>query len=86
MAKAVKKQVEETGEEGKSPAIEEKKQSKKVENPSFEEWYCQIKDGKAEKLKLIRKRVLISEEQANILNEGRINGGNNHANLYFRPE
>lgn len=83
MAKSVKKA---TDEQADSPVAEKEKQPQKAENPGFEEWYCQLKDGKAEKLKLVRKRVLISEEQANILNEGRIHGGNAHANLYFKPE
>lgn len=61
-------------------------EEEKPERPYYEEWYCRIKEGKAEKLKLERKRVLISDEQAAILNEGRIKGPNSHALCYFKPE
>lgn len=54
--------------------------------PVYEEWKCQIKGGKAEKLKRLRAAVKISDEQAEILNDGRIKGGNAYANLYFLPE
>lgn len=56
----------------------------------FEEWTCQINtvDGKnvAEKLKLKRKCVKITAEQADVLNHGRLTGGNTYADMYFRPE
>lgn len=55
--------------------------------PHFEEWECKILGGgKYEKLKLRRKCVKISEEQADLLNESRIKGGNAYAHLYFKPE
>lgn len=56
-------------------------------NNSVEEWYCRITDTgngmSVEKLKKQRDRVLISDEQAAVLNDGRIHGGNAHAYLYF---
>lgn len=61
------------------------------ERPYYEEWNCQItpqkgQEPKVDKLKLTRKRVLISDEQADILNQGRIYGDNSYAKLYFKPE
>lgn len=46
-------------------------------------WYCQIKGGKAEKLKIERKGVMITEEQAATLNEGVLHGSNAHGTVYF---
>lgn len=63
-----------------------KAKAAKPEREYYEEWNCQIKNGKPEKMKLTRGRVLISDEQAEILNEGRIHGGNSYALLYFKPE
>lgn len=56
----------------------------------FEEWECKItnsQDGaKFEKLKIKRKCVKITEEQAETLNAGILKGGNTYAKMYFRPE
>lgn len=57
----------------------------------YEEWHCQIKvqengEPQYEKLKKLRDRVLLRDDQAEILNTGRLYGGNAYANLYFRPE
>lgn len=60
----------------------------------FEEWECKISsvtiEGKTtnhfEKLKVARKVVKISEAEADILNEGVLNGKNNYGKMYFRPE
>lgn len=65
---------------------DEPEETEKPEREYYEEWYCMIKGGKAEKLKMKRKRVLISDEQAAILNEGRTKGPNSHALLYYKPE
>lgn len=77
-------------EDGQTPEAQETKPAKvkaaKPEREYYEEWNCQIKGGKAEKMKMKRARVLISDEQAAILNEGRIHGGNSYALLYFKPE
>ena len=54
--------------------------------PHYEEWECKIVNGKHEKIKRKRPRVLISEEQAAILNEGVLKGDNNFALMYFLPE
>lgn len=60
------------------------------ENPfgkkHYEEWRVELKDGKAEKLKVVRKRVLITDDQAAILNEGVLKGGNNLGNMYYPAE
>jgi hypothetical protein len=62
----------------------------KKERPHYEEWECKItmvdKKPVYEKLKLRRPRVLISEEQAEILNEGVLHGSNTLAHMYFLPE
>jgi hypothetical protein len=56
----------------------------------YEEWECKITPGeggpKFEKLICRRKRVLITDDQAEILNEGRLHGGNTLALLYFKAE
>lgn len=76
-------QVQETTKPAKAD-----KPKKQVEY--FEEWTCQINmvDGKnvADKLKLKRKCVKISQQQADTLNHGRLTGGNTYADMYFRPE
>lgn len=73
----------------KDEPIEEKvKAPKKTDH--FEEWEVKIAnstDGpRAEKLKLKRKCVKITEEQAETLNAGILKGGNTYAKMYFRPE
>jgi hypothetical protein len=50
----------------------------------FEEWLCEIKGRKESKLKLIRDCVKITEEQAEILNTGILNGSNNQGIMYFK--
>lgn len=60
----------------------------------FEEWQCQIntilKNGEAvkeyEKLKKTRSPIVISDEEAEILNDGVLNGNNNYGKMYFKPE
>lgn len=79
------------GDTGKGDTSKPKdKKVKKGDKPGYEEWDVQItntKEGpKYEKLKIKRKRVLISEEQAEILNEGVLHGNNNYAVMYFLPE
>ncbi len=54
--------------------------------PHYEEWHVQVKNGKYEKLKLLRAKVIISEREAEILNDGVLNGSNNYASMYFSPE
>jgi hypothetical protein len=56
-------------------------------NGHYEEWMVEVKPkGKYEKLKLVRSCVKISEEEAETLNAGVLNGGNSHVNMYFKPE
>lgn len=52
----------------------------------YQEWEVKIVGGKAEKLKLSRKVVKITDEQAAILNDGVESGGNTYAKMYFLPE
>ena len=58
----------------------------------FQEWKAEIKTDKEtgaksfEKLKLIREVVKITPEQAELLNDGLLYGGNSIVNAYFRPE
>lgn len=60
----------------------------------FEEWECKIipktEDGKTtfgfEKMKLRRPAVKITENEANVLNEGVLNGKNTLVMMYFKPE
>lgn len=59
---------------------------------AYQEWECKISVNKetkkveAEKLKMRRPRVLITEEQANILNESVMNVSNSLVSMYFLPE
>lgn len=60
------------------------------EAPYYEEWDVQInrsEKGKLvyEKLKLSREKVKISEDEANTLNHGVLEGGNQYAKMYFLP-
>lgn len=52
----------------------------------FQEWECKIVNGKAEKLKVTRAVVKITEEEAASLNKGVEEGGNSYGKMYFRPE
>lgn len=53
----------------------------------YEKWLCGVKDGKAEKLKLIKAGVQISDEEAETLNAGRLTGGNvGNVEMFFKPE
>jgi hypothetical protein len=53
----------------------------------YEKWLCGVKDGKAEKLKLIKTGVQISDEEAETLNAGRLTGGNvGNVEMFFKPE
>ncbi len=61
-----------------------------VEQPThFEEWQVAIKQTKEgpqhEKLRVLRKTVKITEEEAATLNNGVLLGGNNFAKMYFKP-
>ena len=52
----------------------------------YEEWEVKIEGRKAKKLVISRKRVMITDEQAEILNQGVTEGGNTYAKMYFRAE
>lgn len=62
-----------------------------VEANYYEEWFCLIginekNESFYEKMKIKRPRVVISEEEAFAINDGRLHGGNLYAELYFKPE
>jgi hypothetical protein len=56
----------------------------------YEEWNCKInqtdKGPVAEKLKVVRERVVITDEEASTLNHGRLTGGNSYVHMYFKSE
>jgi hypothetical protein len=52
----------------------------------YVEWEVKIEGKKAEKLKVSRKRVMITDEQAEVLNQGVTEGGNTYAKMYFPAE
>jgi len=67
----------------------------KSANGHYQEWDVKInakqdKDGKtiheAEKLKVSRPCVKITDEQAEILNHGVLTGGNSYAKMYYKEE
>jgi hypothetical protein len=63
--------------------VEENPFSKK----HYQEWRVEIKDKKAEKLKVLRPRVMITDEQAAILNQGVLEGPQNtYASMYYRAK
>ena len=82
------------GQEDEKETPKEEKKPKKV--LFFEEHRVEIKISKdensdkitrsAEKLKLTRPCVKITKEEADILNEGVLNGPNTFGFMYFRPE
>lgn len=67
-----------------------KKERKGVGQGHYQEWEVKIvnKDGKfvAEKLKVLREVVKITEEEAEILNTGVLEGGNTYGKMYYLPE
>jgi len=60
--------------------------AKKPVKTHYVEWDVKIVGGKAEKLKVSRPVVKISEEEADTLNAGILTGGNTYAKMYFLPE
>jgi len=75
-------------------ASENQEAQQKTEKAHYQEWMVKISTVKKggenvreyEKLKIIRPAVKISEDSANILNEGVLYGNNNIAKMYFLPE
>jgi hypothetical protein len=81
MAKAARQKPQEQSQEQvqeKAPVISDKLH--------YQEWRVELKDGKADKLKIVRPVVKITEDQAAILNDGMLKGNNNIGNMYFLPE
>lgn len=68
----------------KKPKIENEDQSQ--ETTGYQEWEVKIDRQQAEKIKISRKSVKITEEEAEILNRGVLTGGNTFAKMYFKPE
>jgi hypothetical protein len=64
-----------------------KKPQRTTSKLHYEEWKVEISKGKFEKLKMQRDRVLLTEEQADLLNAGVIDGGlNKYGVMYFLKE
>lgn len=72
------------GEE--EPGSEEESVSKAPKKVHYQEWDVKISNGKAEKLKIKRPVVKISESEAEILNAGALQGGSQYAVMYYMPE
>lgn len=68
------------------PGSDEQEVEESDNNTYYEEWYCGVSNKKAEKLKVVRQKVNITEEEAIILNRGILTGGNTHANMYFAAD
>lgn len=64
--------------------------AKEESRTHYQEWEVKVtrtKDGPvAEKMKVLRPVVKITEEQAETLNHGRLHGGNTYTQMYFLPE
>lgn len=75
-----------TTQEPKRSASRRKPAPEATQQPAFQEWKCEVKNGQAEKLKLVRACVKITEDEANVLNEGRLHSGNKIVNLYYPAE
>lgn len=69
------------GNEGSGTKSPEKK-----EVSHFEEWKCELKNGEVSKISRTRDRVVISESEAETLNEARKASTTTTVLLYFRPE
>ena len=53
----------------------------------WEKWECKIKDGQPQKMLLIKAGIQISDEEAEVLNAGRLTGGNvGNVEMFFKPE
>ncbi len=82
MAKASKKAADNAASENGNEAT----------TGHFTEWECKItrdpetKKPSAEKLKVVRRVVKITEQEAETLNEGVLNGNNTYGKLYFPAE
>lgn len=73
--------------EAKAPETPKAKAEKPKKSGGFDEWYCLINSGgEYEKMKKLRSNVGISQEQANILNEGVLHGSNAHGSIYLPAE
>lgn len=84
MAKNVNKDLT----EGEQP-VQEKAKAPKFDKSKtgYEKWLCAVKDGQPDKLKLIKAGIQISDEEAEILNAGRLTGGNvGNVEIFFKPE
>ena len=53
---------------------------------TYDRWRVDVKDGKAEKLKLVKAGIRISEEHAEVLNHGALTGFSVAPEMYFLAE
>ena len=86
-----KKQTEELVDNDQAPVEEIPKKAKVAKadkaKTGYEKWLCAVKDGKPDKLKLIKAGIQITDEEAEILNAGRLTGGNvGNVEMFFKPE
>jgi len=86
-----KKQTEELLESEQPLQEETPKKAKAAKTDKaktgWEKWLCAVKNGEAEKLKRIKAGIQISDEEAEVLNAGRLTGGNvGNVEMFFKPE
>ncbi len=73
-------------------ADNDQQRSNQNDKPSkhYQEWEVKItrtpEGPVAEKLKVLRPVVKITDEQAETLNAGRLEGGNTYTQMYYLPE
>lgn len=85
MAKAKRVADQENGEAREDSIGSETVTANLGSKQSYEEWRCEIKNGKVEKLKKLRSNVKLSEEHVETLN-GSYDKHSDYAIMYFLPE
>lgn len=91
-AEAVKEQLIEAGHKEKDieqvlAALQPEPKKLDKAKTGYEKWLCGVKDGKPDKMKLIKAGIQISDEEAETLNAGRLTGGNvGNVEMFFKPE
>lgn len=90
MSKAKSKAATDAAETNESNLPQPKEGQRESTSPVYERWNCKItrtKEGpQFKKLERTAARILISDAQAELLNEGLLNGENAYAELYFPAE
>lgn len=51
---------------------------------NYQEWEVKIENKEAKKLTISRQRVRITDDQADVLNIGALEGNNTYAKMYFK--